>query len=215
MSNEPEKYAHAFRVSYAGADQITEQGAINATWFAWWLSGLGWSKNAICAALGNWEVETLLNPNYPQNAQFPATRTGGFGMPHWTPWYDKIGAWALNQYGLTATNTDDNPLADFVLQMEYHYYDATRSGGGWLNRGGYSYSFKEWTKSHDDPETLADAYYWQYERSAAGGSGNRPDRARKWFDYFTDNPYPRRSSFPKWLLFQFNATNQARLKRRW
>ena len=81
MSNEPTMYAHEFRVSYRAdtVDGITEQGAINCTWFAWWLSGLGWTKNAICAALGNWEVETLLNPNYPQSANFPTTKTGGHG----------------------------------------------------------------------------------------------------------------------------------------
>lgn len=200
---EPERYIQTYRynVSANEADAIT-----NCRWFAWFLlqKPYSWSLNAICAALGNWEVETYLNPNYPQSKNFPEAQMGGFGMPHWTPWYGKIGSWALNNYGLVASATNHNPLADFALQMEYHEYECVNGYNGgktWYNNKGYSYSWEEWKHSTDDVETLASAYYYQYERSGAGTPGNRPDLARKWWDYFQENPPDK--EVPIWLLFKF------------
>ena len=201
---EPERYIQTYRYNVAAH----ESDAIrNCRYFAWFLlrSPYRWSLNAICAALGNWEVETLLNPNYPQSANFPTAQNGGFGMPHWTPWYDKYGKWAQINYGLVASATDGNPLADFALQMEYHEYECINGYNGgetWYNNGGYSYSWANWKKSTDNVEELAEAYYYQYERSGAGASGNRPAYARKWWDYFQENP-PDRDT-PIWLLFKFN-----------
>lgn len=200
---EPEKYIHTYRYNVAANEADAIQ---NCRYFAWFLlrPPYSWSLNAICAALGNWEVETLLNPNYPQSANFPAAQTGGFGMPHWTPWYNKFGMWAHINYGLVASATDDNPLADFALQMEYHEYECVNGYNGgktWYNNKGYSYSWEEWKHSTDDVETLASAYYYQYERSGAGSQGTRPKKAKKWWDYFQENPPGR--SIPIWLLFKF------------
>ena len=75
------------------------------------------------------------------------------------------------------------------------------SSNKWYNNGGYSYTWEEWKKSTDDAETLASAYYYQYERSGAGSPGDRPDLARKWWDYFQENPPDK--EVPIWLLFKF------------
>ena len=200
---EPEKYIQTYRYNVAANEADASQ---NCRYFAWFLlrSPYEWSLNAICAALGNWEVETLLNPNYPQSIDFPTAQSGGFGMPHWTPWYDKYGIWVRINYGLVASATDDNPLADFALQMEYHEHECVNgySGGAtWYNNAGYSYTCEEWKHSTDDVETLASAYYYQYERSGAGAPGDRPTYARKWWDYFQNNPPDR--DIPVWLLFKF------------
>lgn len=200
---EPQRYIQTYRYNVAANET---DAIINSRYFAWFLlrHPYNWSLNAICAALGNWEVETLLNPNYPQSTNFPTAQTGGFGMPHWTPWYNKFGMWARINYGLIASATDDNPLADFSLQMEYHEYECVNGYNGgktWYNNKGYSYSWEEWKHSTDDVETLASAYYYQYERSGAGNPGTRPDKAKKWWDYFQENPPDR--SIPIWLLFKF------------
>lgn len=201
---EPEKYIQTYRYNVAAHEADAIQ---NCRYFAWFLlrAPYRWSLNAICAALGNWEVETLLNPNYPQSVNFPTAQSGGFGMPHWTPWYDKYGMWVRINYGLIASATDDNPLADFALQMEYHEYECKNGYNGgktWYNNGGYSYKWNEWKHSTDDVETLASAYYYQYERSGAGSPGTRPEKAKKWWDYFQENPPDK--DIPAWLLYKFN-----------
>ena len=201
---EPEKYIQTYRYNVAAH----ESDAIrNCRYFAWFLlrQPYRWSLNAICAALGNWEVETLLNPNYPQSANFPTAQSGGFGMPQWTPWYDKYGMWVRINYGLVASATDDNPLADFALQMEYHEHECVNGYNGrktWYNNKGYSYSWENWKHSTDDVKTLASAYYYQYERSGAGAPGTRPEKAKKWWDYFQENPPDK--DMPIWLLYKFN-----------
>lgn len=198
----PAPYIHTYRYNVAANEQ---DAIINARYFAWYLLQQGWTLNAICAALGNWEVETLLNPNYPQYTSFPESGEGGFGMPHWTPWWDKIGQWAYDNYGLEATATDDNPLADFELQMQYHEYECVygvAGGATWYSNHGYSYTWDEWKHSTDDVQTLASAYYWQYERSGSAGTGDRPTYSQKWWDYFQNNPPDR--VIPIWLYFKFN-----------
>ena len=149
---EPQRYIQTYRYNVAANEADAIQ---NCRYFAWFLlkNPYKWSLNAICAALGNWEVETLLNPNYPQSINFPTAQTGGFGMPHWTPWYDKYGMWARINYGLIASATDDNPLADFALQMEYHEHECINGYNGektWYNNKGYSYSWENWKHSTDE-----------------------------------------------------------------
>ena len=70
----------------------------------------------------------------------------------------------------------------------------------------YSPEIKKIIDEHFLSETpdniiLASAYYYQYERSGAGAPGDRPTYARKWWDYFQNNPPDR--DIPVWLLFKF------------
>ena len=69
----------------------SEEMQVNAKWIYSYLRSKGWSVNAICACLGNWESECTLNPNRPQHSGFPTDTTGGFGLAQWTPWFKKYG----------------------------------------------------------------------------------------------------------------------------
>lgn len=178
------------------------------------LTWMGWSFNAICAALGCWRVECYLNPNVPQYSQFPNYRTGktssgatykawgGFGMPHWTQWYPKFGVWAEEKYGLTGTASNANPLRNFYVQMLYHEFECKngiykdynygistprwyRAGTKtWYSNHGYSYSWDDWKTSKNGITELTNAYYWEYERSV-GGQTSADNRANYANNYAT------------------------------
>lgn len=164
---------------------------VNAVWIRNYLQRQGWSLNAICACLGNWESECTLNPNRPQRKNFPATTTGGFGLAQWTPWYKKYGTWCKSQ-GIGIQNNDGNPAGRIEPQIAYHEYECKYGLNGkktWYNNKGYNYSWENFKRSTDNVATLATAYYWQYERSAAGAVGSRPRQAIAWYNYLSGQPY--------------------------
>ena len=163
----------------------------NAIWLRNYLQTQGWSLNAIAAGLGNWQSECTLNPNRPQRAGFPSDGTGGFGLPQWTPWRKKYGAWCSSQ-GIGLIANDNNPAGRFEPQIAYHEFECINGIGGkktWYSSHGYSYTWNAWKTSTDDVRRLATAYYWQYERSAAMNPGSRPDQAAAWYSFLSGQPY--------------------------
>lgn len=169
----------------------TQQMQVNAVWLRNYLQNQGWSLNAIAAALGNWESECGLNPNRPQRSNYPNDGTGGFGLPQWTPWKKKYGAWCTAQ-GIGQQPNDYNPAGRFEPQIAYHEYECKNGYNGgktWFAKKGYNYSWENWKRSTDNPQTLAVAYYWQYERSGAQNPGSRPQNALKWYNYLSGQPY--------------------------
>lgn len=216
----PESQQYAPYSGYRDAvSSNTSKLHANLEYMANILTWMGWSFNAICAALGCWRVECYVCPNFPQYTAFPGYRTatsssgntyknwGGFGMPHWTQWYPKFGVWAQEQYGLTATANDSNPLRNFYLQMLYHEYECTNgiykdynygiSAARWYRAGtktwysnhGYSYSWGSWKTSNDSIDALTKAYFWEYERSAGGetSANNRAGYAANYATYLRNN----------------------------
>lgn len=174
----------------------TAQMQTNAIWLRNYLQTRGWSLNAIAAALGNWQSECGLNPNRPQRADFPTGGGGGFGLPQWTPWRKKYGSWCQSQ-GIGIQANDYNPSGRFEPQIEYHDYECLHGVDGkktWYSNHGYSYKWENWKRSTDNVQTLAIAYYWQYERSGAMNPGSRPNQAQTWYNFLSGQPYSPISS---------------------
>ena len=164
-----------------------EEQQVNATFIYGYLNKRGWSLNAIAAGCGNWESECTMNPNRPQYSSYPSSGEGGFGLPQWTPWGKKYGAWC-SQRGIANVASDNNPAGVIELQLDYHDYECIHGiygGKTWYNNHGYSYKWSDWKISTDSPETLAVAYYWQYERSGAQDPGSRGAQARKWYEFLS------------------------------
>lgn len=168
----------------------------NAKYFANIMRNRGWTDNAIAAAFGNWQSECRLNTNYPekkndQPEQYPVAKSPGFGLPQWTKWYYKYGVWC-EKNGIQNIASDDNPAADIYHQLDYHDYECingyiTEEGkhsNTWLpGRQGYNYTWEDFKKSTDNVSELAQAYYWEYERSDAQSVGKRGEQAIKWYNF--------------------------------
>lgn len=179
----------------------------NALIIAQMLRASGWTLEAIAGALGNFQSECTLNPNDPERATgFPTSsesRTHGFGLPQWTPWYNRYGAWCNNN-GIGISATDANPAGKIAPQLAYLEYECVygyNGGKTWYSNHGYTYTWTEYKTSNDPPETLATAFYWQYERSAAADPGNRPAQARAWYTFLGDHAL---ADIPIWLLFKLS-----------
>ena len=179
-------YYHPYRKALSSA-----QMQVNAAYIRDYLQPRGWTLNAIAACLGNWQSECTLNPNRPQRAGYPADTKGGFGLAQWTSWGRKYGAWCKAQ-GIGNVANDNNPAGRIEPQIAYHDWECTNGINGgktWFASHGYSYSWEAFKRSTDNPATLATAYYWQYERSAAKNPGSRPNNAVAWYNYLLGQPY--------------------------
>lgn len=192
------QYFHPYRV-YLSQSQMNT----NASAFASYLLTQGWTIEAICGALGNWQSECTLNPNYPQRPGYPTDQTGGMGLPQWTPWGSRYGAWLIEQ-GIDSVAEDENPAALIENQIAFHEYSCAYGQGAgkadWYSNHGYNYTWLEWKQSLDDPGTLARAYYWQYERSAAESVGERANHALEWYNYLDAHPPGPWEAPPVWLF---------------
>lgn len=181
-----DEYYHPYRKALNQSQMET-----NAIWIYNYLTPRGWTLNAIAACLGNWQNECTLNPNRPQRARFPRETGGGFGLAQWTGWYKKYGVWCKSQ-GIGIVANDNNPSGMIEPQIAFHDYDCKYGVNGkktWYNNRGYHYSWEEFKRSTDNPATLAAAYYWQYERSAANDPTTRPQQAINWYNFLSNQSY--------------------------
>lgn len=131
----------------------------------------GFSKNALCAILGNESLESSINPARWQGDNV-GNLSGGFGLVQWTPATNIIN-W-LEARGLPRTDGNGQCL-----------WLATESGKGqWLETGQYPISWDEFKVSAESPEYLASAFLYNFERPAdpAATENDRREYARYWFD---------------------------------
>jgi hypothetical protein len=147
-----------------------EEMTINAEYILTWLTGKGWTKNAICGTLGNMQTESTINPGIWQNLDEGNTSLG-FGLVQWTP-STKYTDWCHDR-GLIPEEMNSN-LERIIYEVE--------NGLQWISTSGYPLSFKEFTLSTETPEYLAQAFLKNYERPYDQNQPNRSSQARYWWD---------------------------------
>ena len=160
-------------------DYLTDaEMEVNARTIFKTLRAYNWSKESICAMLGNMESESTINPGIYEGLD-SSSSTNGFGLVQWTPnrffklWVDEQGS---NDYG------------NLFIQLSRIRYELD-NGLQWIETDAYPMSFESFSKSTRDVETLAQAFLYNYERPASLDQPNRSTQARKWYNLLVnENP---------------------------
>lgn len=135
------------------------------------LTSAGWTKNAVCGAMGNMQSESRINPGVWQN--LAVNWNLGYGFVQWTP-ATKLKSWA-DARGLDYRSGD--------AQVQRIIWETEEDGRQWLQTSEYPISFKEFIASTESPEYLASVFLHNYERPASFDTeSTRQQQARHWFD---------------------------------
>ena len=145
----------------------------NASLIYKYLSGKGWSTNAIAGLLGNMESESTINPGIWQSLNYGNT-SGGFGLVQWTP--------STNYTNWATSNGYD--INDGYGQL-FWIHNLTTSTGQWIKTDAYPISFLEFRTSSESPEYLASAFLKNFERAGVEVEAERRTQARSWYNYIT------------------------------
>lgn len=154
----------------------------NARYIAAALLADGWTLQAICGMLGNFETESTINPGiweslttdpetyYAENGRYP-----GFGLVQWTP-YTKYTEWCESN-GLEPSNMD-SALARIKWELDNReqYIPTTN----------YPETFAEFKESTKSPYYLGMAFLLNYERPRDQNQTKRGEQAEAWYIYLTE-----------------------------
>ena len=144
-------------------EQVTSKNAsltesemkTNAKYIWNYLGTKGWTLNAVAGMLGNMEHESKINPGRLESGVGP-----GRGLVQWTAsggGKNPLLAWC---------DLHNPPLVWDDIDAQLEKIEDERANGGQYYKNKYKYTFNTFSKSLDDPYTLACAFAFDYERSA-------------------------------------------------
>jgi hypothetical protein len=160
---------------YSGNRFLTyDEMKVNANYILHYLTGKGWSKQAVCGMLGNMQTESTINPGIWQNLdQF--NLDGGVGLVQWTP-SSKYLDWC-SSHDLVYFEMESN-----LKRIEYEVENNIQ----WINSlDPKNRSFYEFTQSTDSPYDLAMVFIAAYERPKEPNQPNRGTQALHWYEVLT------------------------------
>lgn len=162
----------------------------------------GWTLNAICAMLGNMQSESSINPAIWENLTDDVdlfyqeyNRYPGYGLTQWTP-YTKYTEWAGSDW-----ENGDKQCERILYECE--------NGLQWFGNDNAPIveppiSFKEFSVSTLDIETLANYFLWYYEHPKQTIQEQRAKQAIAWYQFLTGGelptPKPNRKGLPIWMM---------------
>lgn len=162
-------------------DRLTQYGTEmteNARIIYTTLLSNGWSHNAICALLGNIQLESSINPGVIQGFVQVGSPTDGYGLIQWT--------------NTSATTIYENTLIAWVHDTygDYDWEDGDRQvvfidtddASGWIPTSTYPLSYSEFKVSTESISYLTRAYFHNRERGT--WSSYRITYANHWNEYF-------------------------------
>lgn len=153
----------------------------NATYIYQKLINEGWTINAICGFLGNVQQESTINPGIWQGTRPPeeGETNWGYGLTQWTPYTKYTDFCDAHQL---AYDRMDSALTRIKYEVENEVqWDSTSHPSGWT-----PISFKQFTESNEDCQTLAVYFLYGYERprEIEQKIATRKENAQYWLNYF-------------------------------
>lgn len=173
--------------SYYGNGYTAQQWPLsyrqnNANNIAYYFRQQGWTLNAICAMLGNMQVESYLNPAQWQHGLPVEMASGetGYGLVQWTK-YTKYTDWATS-YGIDWKTNFDFQLTRIQWEVE--------NDQQWQSVLWHGMTFREFAQSEDSVYTLTEAFLRAYENpnDPSQSLSIRQTNAAYWYEYFTGHP---------------------------
>ena len=131
----------------------------------------GWTSQAICALLGNIEVESGIQANLNERSG-----GGGYGLVQWTP-KSKLVQWANSK------NLDYASLKAQCLRIQWEVDNNQQ----YYKTSAYPLTFKQFTQSTLSPTYLAQVFIHNYERPANPNQPIRGQNAEKWHKLLSTN----------------------------
>lgn len=176
---------------------LTRAEMENNVLMAWqYFGSRGWSREAVSAMAGNWETESTINPGIWESL---VPYGGGYGLVQWTP-YTKYSDWAGDGW----ESNGNKQCERIVYEME--------NGLQWFSNPeaptvSPPISFREFSTSTLDVETLANYFLWYYEHPAEAIQPARATQARKWYEFLsgvTPSPTPtKKKKMPLWMYLRY------------
>lgn len=179
-----------------------EEMQTNAAIIYAWFGGIGFVDESVAAMLGNFQVESSVNPGRWQAGFQPEQKGAGYGLPQFTPW-TKYSQWA-GKYWKT-----DHDLQLARIEFEY------RNGGQWIAKlpvtfEQFAHNTGNWSVAY-----LAEVWCTNYERPGVPHLDRRIEAANYWYKWITGElpgetpPPPPEHKDPEkykgvwlWLLFK-------------
>lgn len=167
--------------SFNSSEPLTlEQMQVNARYIHKYFGDMGASTSAICGMLGNFQVESTINPGRWQNDDVGNTSLG-YGLVQWTPGSKYIN-WA-RQYDI---NEDPSKMDVNLERIEYEI----QKGEQYYPTDEYPETFNEFMQSTKSPGYLAKAFLYNYERAGVEKVDLRVEYANYWYEFLTGSPPP-------------------------
>lgn len=157
-----------------------DQMKANARYIYNYCSEMGITINAICGMLGNFQVESTINPGRWQNDD-EYNYDLGYGLAQWTPATKYLNA--IHPYGNGDPFEMDNNLfylIEYEIQKQTEYYPTSN----------YPETYAQFLQSSKSPTYLAKAFLYNYERAGVEVVNKRVEYANYWYEFLTGNTPP-------------------------
>lgn len=149
----------------------------NANYIYSFFKSKGWTKQSICAMLGNMQRESTINPGLWYSLKEGDTSVA-LGLVQWYP-ASKLINWCNSKgYDYLSIEAQCNKIMDEL-----------NNGGQWIATSDYPETFKEFTNSTKSIEYLTYAFLKNYERADVDAASERVEHANYWFNHLESVSY--------------------------